>query len=61
MVVAMPILKRSSGWRSTRRCVRISVHMPDFVKVGKLYTLIGLAETKLVLNYRALYAKGPEI
>ena len=35
--------------------------MPDFVKVGKLYTLIGLAETKLVLNYRALYAKGPEI
>ena len=30
----------------------------DFVKVKELYTLIGLAETTLALNCRALYAKG---
>jgi hypothetical protein len=55
----MPSPTRSSGWRSVRPCATTSVHMPDFVKVEELYKLVGLAETILAPNYRALYAKGP--
>lgn len=40
---------------------RESLHMPDFVKSGELYTLMGLVKSILAPDYTALYANRPEI